>query len=61
MSTVITKAAGEAVISDNELLKALEQSISNKKPQLKKVLLLPPDFTRMHSVQEKLQQCIMKC
>jgi nickel-dependent lactate racemase len=49
MSEIIIKAAGEAVISDNELLKALEQSISDKKHYLKKVLLLPPDFTRMHS------------
>jgi nickel-dependent lactate racemase len=49
MSEIIIKAAGEAVISDNELLKALEASISEKKHYLKKVLLLPPDFTRMHS------------
>lgn len=49
MSEIIVKAAGEAVISDNELFEALEQSICDKKPRLKKVLLLPPDFTRMHS------------
>jgi nickel-dependent lactate racemase len=49
MSEILIKAAGEAVISDNELLKALEASISDKKHYLKKVLLLPPDFTRMHS------------
>ena len=49
MSEILIKAAGGDVISDNELLKALEQSISDKKAQLKKVLLLPPDFTRMHS------------
>jgi nickel-dependent lactate racemase len=49
MSEILIKAAKEAVISDEELLKALEQSISEKKRQLKKVLLLPPDFTRMHS------------
>lgn len=49
MSEILIKAAKEAVISDEELLKALEQSISEKKHKLKKVLLLPPDFTRMHS------------
>lgn len=49
MNEIMIKTAGEAVISDNELLKALEQSISEKKQHLKKVLLLPPDFTRMHS------------
>jgi nickel-dependent lactate racemase len=49
MNEIIIKAAGEAVISDNELLKALQQSIIEKKQYLKKVLLLPPDFTRMHS------------
>jgi nickel-dependent lactate racemase len=49
MSEIIIKTAGEAVISDNELLKALEASISDKKHYLKKVLILPPDFTRMHS------------
>jgi nickel-dependent lactate racemase len=49
MSEILIYAAVETGISDNELLKALEQSISHKKPQLKKVLLVPPDFTRMQS------------
>jgi nickel-dependent lactate racemase len=49
MNEIVIKTAGEAIISDNELLKALEASISEKKHYLKKVLLLPPDFTRMHS------------
>ena len=49
MSEILIYAASEAGISDNELLNALEQAISHKKPKLKKVLLIPPDFTRMHS------------
>lgn len=49
MNEILIKASDEAGINDNELLKALEQSIEGKKTQLKKVLLLPPDFTRMHS------------
>lgn len=49
MSEISIKAVGEKVISDKDLLKALEQSIGQKKPQLKRILLLPPDFTRMHS------------
>lgn len=34
-------------ISDSELLEALKQSLQDKK--IKKILLLPPDFTRMYS------------
>jgi nickel-dependent lactate racemase len=49
MSDVLIEEVNETGISDHELLKALEQSISQKKHQLKRVLLLPPDFTRMHS------------
>lgn len=49
MNEILIKESSEAGISDNELLKALGQSVSEKRHQLKKVLLLPPDFTRMHS------------
>ena len=41
----IEKGAGE--ISDNELLALLEESVKGK--ALKKVLILPPDYTRMYS------------
>lgn len=41
----IEKGAGE--ISDNELLALLEKSVKGK--ALKKVLILPPDYTRMYS------------
>lgn len=36
-------------IIDAEIFAALEKSIDGKKENLKKVLLIPPDFTRMHS------------
>jgi nickel-dependent lactate racemase len=36
-------------INDQELKKALECSIEARKKALKKVLLIPPDFTRAHS------------
>lgn len=49
MNEILIKASDKMGINNNGLLKALEQSIEGKKPQLKKVLLLPPDFTRMHS------------
>ncbi len=41
----IEKGAGE--INDNELLALLEESVKGK--ALKKVLILPPDYTRMYS------------
>lgn len=49
MEELITKASGAQGISDAELKRLLEKSIASLKPSLKKVLLLPPDFTRMHS------------
>lgn len=49
MVEIIQKAAGKSGITDAELLKLLEESIRDRKAGLKKVLLLPPDFTRMHS------------
>jgi len=41
-------------ISDVQIRKALETSISSLNKELKKVLLLPPDFTRFHSQAGKL-------
>lgn len=49
MVEIILKNSCSRGIDDNELLKALEQSISEKRESLKKVLLIPPDFTRSHS------------
>lgn len=49
MMEIIQKSANKSGITDAELLKLLEESIRDRKASLKKVLLLPPDFTRMHS------------
>lgn len=46
---MILKAATDAGISDSELYAALERAIADRKDTLKKVLLLPPDYTRAHS------------
>ena len=46
---IIIKSKHVEGIRDLELKKALECSIERKKPGLKKVLLIPPDFTRAHS------------
>ncbi len=45
MKEVVLRAAGENGISDCDLRNALAQSISAQR----KVLLIPPDITRMHS------------
>lgn len=49
MVEIIEKASTQSGITDGELLKLLEAAIGDRKAGLKKVLLLPPDFTRMHS------------
>ncbi len=49
MEQIIIKAKGNNGISDMDVERALAQSISRKKESLKKVLLLPPDFTRLYS------------
>lgn len=49
MGEIIKKAATQSGITDEELVKLLEEAIRERKAGLKKVLLLPPDFTRMHS------------
>jgi len=49
MDEILLIKADETAINDDELFRALEQSVEDRKSNLKKVLLLPPDFTRMHS------------
>lgn len=49
MVEILKKASGDNGISDSEILTALKQSIGENDLKLKKVLLLPPDLTRMHS------------
>ncbi len=51
MNTVnsINYASAEAGISDSELRSILERALSECRGRLKKLLILPPDFTRFHS------------
>lgn len=46
---IILKAKSNKGIDDKALYMALEESICTSREGLKKVLLIPPDFTRMHS------------
>jgi nickel-dependent lactate racemase len=46
---IYLKSNNNEGITDEELIAALKRSITERKTNLKKVLLLPPDFTRMHS------------
>jgi len=45
----LTKVGTGQGIQDSEVMAMLEASLEEKRGTLKKVLLLPPDFTRMHS------------
>ena len=49
MKEIILKPKDGNGIEDKELRGILEESISECRADLKKVLLVPPDFTRMHS------------
>jgi nickel-dependent lactate racemase len=49
MIEIIKKSATEAGLTEDQLLDALKESIRDRAGSLKKVLLLPPDLTRMHS------------
>lgn len=49
MNDIILKAKSNKGIDDKALYMALEESICISREGLKKVLLIPPDFTRMHS------------
>lgn len=53
MGEIYVKATTAKGISDIELRKRLKESLSDKGP-LKKVLLIPPDFTRFHSQAGKI-------
>lgn len=49
MDELIMRSNNGSGISDDELFNGLKQMIQPKISSLKKVLVLPPDFTRMHS------------
>ncbi len=49
MKEITLRSESNSGISDNELRRALAESLGERKSELKKILLIPPDFTRMHS------------
>jgi nickel-dependent lactate racemase len=49
MIEISVKSKDDKGISDKDLYQSLEKSIKESKARLKKVLLIPPDLTRMHS------------
>lgn len=49
MTEIIKKSTTASGLTDPQILEALKESIRDRANSLKKVLLLPPDFTRMHS------------
>ncbi|MDR0928133.1 MAG: nickel-dependent lactate racemase [Oscillospiraceae bacterium] len=49
MKQTVKIAESPAGLSDAELFAALDQAIAPALPSLRKVLLIPPDFTRFHS------------
>ena len=49
MKELIISASGESGIASDTLYNALKSSISEQTQSIRKVLLLPPDITRMHS------------
>lgn len=49
MSEIMIRVDKDEGINHDEMQEALKQSVQKLKPRLKKVLLLPPDYTRMHS------------
>lgn len=54
MNNVIKLSSTPDGISDKELYEALDESLGNDISKLKKVLILPPDFTRFHSCAGKI-------
>jgi nickel-dependent lactate racemase len=54
MKNIIVESTKEYGIHDDILRQSLVDSLSNQKKPLRKVLLLPPDLTRMHSCAGKI-------
>ncbi|MGI6622798.1 MAG: hypothetical protein ACOX4T_06650 [Acetivibrionales bacterium] len=55
---ISVKAADNRPISDEILVESLQKSIEGRK--LTKVLLLPPDLTRLHSYAGKITAAILQ-
>ncbi|MBR5380104.1 MAG: DUF2088 domain-containing protein [Clostridia bacterium] len=51
-------AAAPEGLSDGQIRKELEHSLSDVRAQLKKVLILPPDYTRFHSNAGRITQLL---
>ena len=51
-------AAPDGYISEKEIKAALEAELAPVKESLKKVLLLPPDYTRLHSRAGLISACL---
>lgn len=49
MTVKIKKVPSGRTVKDNELFDFLKKTISDREGSLKKILLVPPDFTRFHS------------
>jgi Uncharacterized conserved protein len=60
MNNILLYGNKPAGIDDSEMYKALESSISKLGKSLKKVLLIPPDFTRFHSGAGKITAMFYK-
>lgn len=58
MKNIIKPASGANGITDNEIQVVLDELLKADGKQLKKILLLPPDFTRMHSGAGKITAMI---
>lgn len=56
---LVIKGKDEKGIRNEELFSALKESVKGK--NLKKVLLVPPDYTRLFSARGQLPQCITIC
>lgn len=55
---MISKINKNAGLSDLELLCAVKEAIEPKISELKKILIIPPDFTRMHSGAGKITKML---
>lgn len=49
MNQIIIESSKANGVDDSQIMEALEKSLEDNVTRLKKVLLLPPDLTRMHS------------
>ncbi|HZK72279.1 MAG TPA: lactate racemase domain-containing protein [Clostridia bacterium] len=49
INQIIIESSKANGVSDSQIMEALEKSLQDNVTRLKKVLLLPPDLTRMHS------------